>query len=76
MPGTYAARITLEWVVVVTCAELLLGLGLAMIVSSGIRWRGLVISLLMIPIVLPPVSVSLPADPVSVALPVLVSINI
>jgi multiple sugar transport system permease protein len=54
-----AARITLEWVAVVTTAELLLGLGLALLVSSGIRWRGLVISLLMIPIVLPPVSVSL-----------------
>ena len=54
-----AARITLEWVVVVTLAEVLLGLALALLVSSGIRWRGLVISLLMIPIVLPPVSVSL-----------------
>jgi multiple sugar transport system permease protein len=54
-----AARITLEWVVVVTFLEILIGLGLAVLVSSGIRWRGLVISLLMIPIVLPPVSVSL-----------------
>jgi multiple sugar transport system permease protein len=54
-----AARITLEWVIVVTTCELLLGLGLAMLVSSGIRWRGLVISVLMIPIVLPPVAVSL-----------------
>ena len=54
-----AARITLQWVVVVTSLEILIGLGLAMLVSSGIRWRGLVISLLMIPIVLPPVSVSL-----------------
>ena len=54
-----AARITLEWVIVVTLAEMLLGLGLALLVSSGIRWRGLAISLLMIPIVLPPVSVSI-----------------
>jgi multiple sugar transport system permease protein len=53
-----AARITLEWVVVVTLAEVVLGLGLALLVSSGIRWRGPIISLLMIPIVLPPVSVS------------------
>jgi multiple sugar transport system permease protein len=54
-----AARITLQWVVVVTILEILIGLGLAVLVSTGIRWRGLVISLLMIPIVLPPVSVSL-----------------
>jgi len=54
-----AARITVEWVVMVTAAEMLLGLGLALLVSSGIRWRGLVISFLMVPIVLPPVSVSL-----------------
>jgi len=54
-----AARITLEWVIVVTVLEMLIGLGLALLVSSGVRWRGLVISLLMIPIVLPPVSVSL-----------------
>jgi len=54
-----AARITLQWVVVVTALEIIIGLGLAVLVSSGIRWRGLFISLLMIPIVLPPVSVSL-----------------
>ena len=54
-----AARITLQWVVVVTFLEILIGLALALLISSGIRWRGLVISLLMIPIVLPPVSVSL-----------------
>jgi multiple sugar transport system permease protein len=54
-----AARITLQWVVIVTFLEILIGLGLALLVSSGIRWRGLVISLLMVPIVLPPVSVSL-----------------
>ena len=54
-----AARITLQWVVVVTLFEILIGLALALVVSSGIRFRGLVISLLMIPIVLPPVSVSL-----------------
>jgi multiple sugar transport system permease protein len=50
---------TLKWVFVVTTAEMLLGLGLALLVSSGIRWRGLTISLLMLPIVLPPVSVSI-----------------
>jgi len=54
-----AARITLQWVVMVTALEILIGLGLALLVSSGIRFRGLFISLLMIPIVLPPVSVSL-----------------
>src|SRR5690242_12377133 len=45
-----AARQTLEWVIVVTMSEMLLGLLLAMLVSSGIRLRGLVISVLMIPI--------------------------
>ncbi len=54
-----AARQTLEWVVVVTSLEMLLGLGLALLVSSGIRVRGVVISVLMIPIVLPPIAVSL-----------------
>jgi multiple sugar transport system permease protein len=54
-----AARQTVEWVFVVTAAEMLLGLALALLVSSGIRVRGLVISVLMIPIVLPPVAVSL-----------------
>ncbi len=54
-----AARQTLEWVVVVTSLEMLLGLGLALLVSSGIRIRGVVISVLMIPIVLPPIAVSL-----------------
>jgi multiple sugar transport system permease protein len=54
-----AARQTLEWVVVVTLVEMLLGLALALLISAGIRLRGLVISVLMIPIVLPPVAVSL-----------------
>src|SRR3984893_8743531 len=54
-----AARQTLEWVVVVTSMEMLLGLGLALLISTGIRVRGLVISVLMIPIVLPPIAVSL-----------------
>jgi ABC-type sugar transport system permease subunit len=54
-----AARQTLEWVVVVTLVEMLLGLGLALLVSSGIRLRGVVISVLMNPFVLPPVAVSL-----------------
>src|SRR5262249_11293755 len=54
-----SVRITLEWVVVVTTVEMVIGLALALLVSSGIRLRGLAISLLMIPIVLPPVSVSI-----------------
>ena len=54
-----AARQTLEWVIVVTLVEMLFGLGLALLVSSGIRLRSVVISVLMIPIVLPPVAVSL-----------------
>jgi multiple sugar transport system permease protein len=54
-----AAGRTLKWVAIVTAAEVLLGLGLALLVSSGIRWRGLVISLLILPIILPPVSVSI-----------------
>lgn len=54
-----SAKITLQWIIVVTTVEMLLGLGLALLVSSGIRLRGLAISLLIIPIVLPPVSVSI-----------------
>jgi len=54
-----AARQTLEWVVVVTSVEMLLGLCLALLISSGVRVRGLFISVLMIPIVLPPIAVSL-----------------
>jgi multiple sugar transport system permease protein len=54
-----AARQTLQWVVVVTFMEMLFGLGLALLVTTGVRLRGLVISVLMIPIVLPPIAVSL-----------------
>ena len=47
-----SVRITLQWILVVTVVEMLLGLGLALLVSSGIRLRGLAISLLIIPIML------------------------
>lgn len=53
-----AARITLKWVAVVTVAEVVLGLLLAMLLTQNIRWRGVLTTLLIIPIIMPPVSVA------------------
>lgn len=54
-----SAGITLKWALTVTAVEILLGLGLALLLSHGIRGRGLFTSLLIIPIIMPPVAVSL-----------------
>ena len=53
-----AVGITLKWVAVVTTAEVLLGLGLALLLAGGVRGRGVFTSLLIIPIIMPPVAVS------------------
>jgi multiple sugar transport system permease protein len=50
--------ITLRWVLIVTTMEVLLGLALALLVSSGLRGRSIFTSLLIIPIIMPPVAVS------------------
>jgi multiple sugar transport system permease protein len=54
-----SAGITLKWALVVTTVEILLGLGLALLLAHGIRGRGVFTSLLIIPIIMPPVAVSL-----------------
>ncbi|MBA3415962.1 MAG: sugar ABC transporter permease [Chloroflexia bacterium] len=51
--------ITLRWVVIVTTAEVLLGLALALLLSGSIKGRGVFTSLLMVPIIMPPVAVSI-----------------
>jgi multiple sugar transport system permease protein len=51
--------ITLKWALFVTTVEILLGLGLALLLAGGIRGRGIFSSLLIIPIIMPPVAVSL-----------------
>jgi multiple sugar transport system permease protein len=53
-----AVRITLKWVGVVTLAEVTLGLVLAVLLTQDIRWRGVISTLLIIPIIMPPVSVA------------------
>ena len=54
-----AARITLRWVAIVTVAEVLLGFLLAILLTQNIRWRGVLTTLLIIPIIMPPVSVAI-----------------
>jgi ABC-type sugar transport system permease subunit len=54
-----SAGITLRWALTVTAVEILLGLGLALLLAHGIRGRGVFTSLLIIPIIMPPVAVSL-----------------
>ena len=54
-----AVWITLRWVVGVTVAEVGLGLLLALLMTQNIRWRALFTSLLIIPIIMPPVSVAI-----------------
>jgi multiple sugar transport system permease protein len=54
-----SAVTTLKWALTVTTIEILLGLGLALLVSHGIRGRGIFTSLLIIPIIMPPVAVSI-----------------
>jgi multiple sugar transport system permease protein len=54
-----SAGITLRWALTVTAVEVLLGLGLALLLAHGVRGRGVFTSLLIIPIIMPPVAVSL-----------------
>jgi multiple sugar transport system permease protein len=53
-----SAMTTIKWMLVVTAIEVTLGLMLALLMSSGIRGRALFSSLLIIPIIMPPVAVS------------------
>jgi multiple sugar transport system permease protein len=54
-----SAGITVKWALMVTAIEIALGLALALLLSSGVRGRALFSSLLIIPIIMPPVAVSL-----------------
>lgn len=54
-----SVRTTLQWTVVVTLAEVFLGLMLALLMTQNVRWRSAIISILIIPIILPPVSVAI-----------------
>jgi multiple sugar transport system permease protein len=54
-----SALTTLKWAVTVTTVEILLGLGLALLLAHGVRGRAIFTSLLIIPIIMPPVAVSL-----------------
>jgi len=54
-----SAGITLKWALTVTVVEILLGLGLALLLAHGVRGRAIFTSLLIIPIIMPPVAVSL-----------------
>lgn len=53
-----SAWTTIKWMFVVTAVEIALGLALALLLSGGIRGRGVFTSLLIIPIIMPPVAVS------------------
>jgi multiple sugar transport system permease protein len=54
-----SAGITLKWALTVTTVEILLGLGLALLLANGVRGRAIFTSLLIIPIIMPPVAVSI-----------------
>jgi multiple sugar transport system permease protein len=54
-----SALTTLKWALTVTTVEILLGLGLALLLAQGIRGRAIFTSLLIIPIIMPPVAVSI-----------------
>lgn len=51
--------ITLRWTLIVTTIEIALGLALALLLAHGIRGRGIFTSLLIIPIIMPPVAISI-----------------
>jgi multiple sugar transport system permease protein len=53
-----SAKFTIQWTVGVTVLEVLLGLAVALLVSQVVRGRALITSLLIIPIIMPPVSVA------------------
>jgi multiple sugar transport system permease protein len=54
-----SAGTTLKWALTVTTVEILLGLGLALLLAHGVRGRAIFSSLLIIPIIMPPVAVSI-----------------
>src|SRR5215212_1366537 len=54
-----SAVTTLKWALTVTAVEILLGLGLALLLAHGVRGRAIFTSLLVIPIIMPPVAVSI-----------------
>ena len=54
-----AVRTTLQWTIYVTAAEVLFGLMLALLMTQNIRWKPILTSILIIPIILPPVSVAI-----------------
>lgn len=54
-----SAVTTIKWMVIVTAIEVALGLALALLLSGGVRGRGALSSLLIVPIIMPPVAVSI-----------------
>lgn len=54
-----SAVTTIKWMFIVTAIEIALGLALALLLSGGIRGRGAFSSLLIVPIIMPPVAVSI-----------------
>ena len=54
-----AVGITLRWTLIVTTVEVLLGFALALLLTQSIRGRGVFTSLLIIPIIMPPIAVSI-----------------
>lgn len=54
-----SAVTTIKWMVIVTTIEVALGLALALLLTGGIRGRGAISSLLIVPIIMPPVAVSI-----------------
>jgi multiple sugar transport system permease protein len=54
-----SVRTTLQWTVIVTFWEVLLGLLLALLLTQNIRGKAVLISFFIVPIILPPVSVSI-----------------
>jgi multiple sugar transport system permease protein len=53
-----SARFTIKWTISVTIIEVVLGLGIALLVTNLAWGRGLLTSLLIVPIIMPPVSVA------------------
>lgn len=53
-----SAWTTIKWMAIVTAVEVSLGLALALLLSGGIKGRGAFSSLLIVPIIMPPVAVS------------------
>jgi len=51
--------VTLRWMFGVTVVEIVLGLALALLLTQNIRFRGVITSIWIIPIVMPPVSVAI-----------------